>query len=304
MLTILIPAYNEEPNVIPMYNAVSKVVKTLKIPYEILFVDDGSKDKTVANILALRRKDKRVRLIEFQRNFGKSNALSAGFAHAKGDMIITMDADLQDDPKEIPRFVRALKKYDLVCGWKFIRKDPIGKTLPSKLFNRLTQIMTGVKVHDSNCCFKGYRMIVAKHLHLHGELHRYIPSLVHQKGFTIGELKVTHHPRRFGKSKYGGSRLFKGFFDLLTVTFLGKYTKRPLHLFGAVGSLMMAAGLLSGLWLVIGWFRGIGIGNRPLLTLTILLIILGVQFVSIGLLGEMLANSSEKKEYIIKRIVE
>ena len=304
MLSIVVPVYNEEENIIPFYTAVIRVLKKIKDNAEIVFVDDGSMDSTADKILKLREKDKNVKLVQFQRNFGKAAALSAGFEHSTGDLIITMDGDLQDDPEEIPRFIESIKKNDLVVGWKFHRKDPLTKTIPSKFFNFLVRIVTGVRVHDSNCGFKAYKREVVKNISVYGELHRYIPALVYWQGFSVGELKVTHHPRLHGKSKYGFSRLFKGFFDLLTVKFLSAYTKRPLHFFGPIGVVSFLFGFVAGLYLFWLWMMDIGIGNRPLVFLSVLLMVVGIQFVSLGLLGEMIASGSSKKEYVVKKVFE
>lgn len=301
-LSIVVPAYNEEKNVPLLYEKLKKVLDSIKKDYEIIFVDDGSKDNTASEIIKLNKKDKKVKLIQFQRNFGKAAALSAGFSEASGDIVFTMDADLQDDPEEIPKFIQKINQgYDMVSGWKFHRKDPITKTLPSKFFNWLTSITTGVKVHDSNCGFKAYRNEVIKNIDIYGELHRYIPSIAYWKGYKVGEVKVVHHARKFGKSKYGVERLMKGFFDLITVKFLTKYAKRPLHLFGLIGFLCFLLGFIGGIYLVVDWSKGIPIGNRPLLMLTVLLIVTGIQLISIGLLGEMITSSSKKEHYVIKK---
>ena len=208
-----------------------------------------------------------------------------------------MDGDMQDDPREIPRFLAKMDEgYDLVVGWKYRRKDPLTKTIPSKFFNFLTRLVTGVKVHDSNCGFKAFRSEAVKNLKVYGELHRFIPSLAYLQGFRVGEIKVEHHKRLHGKSKYGISRLFKGFFDLLTVQFLMKYGKRPMHFFGGIGMLCILAGLLIGIYLVALWLNGIKIGSRPLLILGVLLVIVGAQFFSMGYLGEMVARLGEEKK--------
>jgi glycosyltransferase involved in cell wall biosynthesis len=232
----------------------------------------------------------------------KAAALSAGFSEATGDIVFTMDADLQDDPEEIPNFINKINQgHDMVSGWKIRRKDPISKTIPSKFFNWLTSLTTGVKVHDSNCGFKAYKKEVVKNINIYGELHRYIPAIAYWKGYKVGEVKVVHHARKFGKSKYGVERLMKGFFDLITVKFLTRYAKRPLHLFGFLGVLCFLVGFITGIYLVAGWFNGIGIGNRPLLMLCVLFIVTGIQLISIGLLGEMINSSSRKDDYVVKK---
>jgi len=303
MISIIIPTYNEEKNIPLLYKSLNSVLG--KYNYEIIFVDDGSIDNTFNIIEDISQKDKKVKVISFQRNYGKSAALSAGFDNSKGDIIITLDADLQDDPKEIPRFVEKIKNgYDLVVGWKFKRKDPLTKIIPSKFFNFLTSVLTKVKIHDINCGFKAYRKGVVKNINVYGELHRYIPILAFWKGYKIGEIKIEHHPRKYGKSKYGTSRLFKGFIDLITVKFLTTYGRKPLHLFGLIGFLCFFFGIISGLYLTVVWFIEKGIGDRPLLMLAVLLVVLGVQFISLGLLGEMVIHDRKKKNYQIRSKLE
>lgn len=277
-----------------MYNTLS----ILEITYEIIFVDDGSTDGTFKEINAIG--DNRVRIVRLQRNYGKAAALSCGFNKSRGRIVITMDGDLQDDPKEIPRFLEKLEEFDMVSGWKSKRYDPVSKTLPSKFFNSLTRCVTGVKINDFNCGYKGYRSDVVKNISLYGEFHRYIPVLAHWKGYTVGEIKVEHHPRIHGKSKYGMERLFKGFLDLLTVTFLMLYKKRPLHMFGSIGLILGFVGILISGYLLLLWITGSRIGDRPLLMLGILLTVIGVQFVSMGLIGELITNSRNNDDYIIK----
>lgn len=301
-ISIVIPVYNEQDNIVLLYNGLKKVLSRLNKSYEIIFVDDGSRDSTLKRFEELNRKDKRVRVIAFERNFGKASALMAGFKESKGNIVFTMDGDLQDDAEEIPRFIAEINRgYDLVSGWKFRRYDPWAKTLPSKFFNWLTRIVTGVKVHDSNCGFKAYKSKVIQNLKIYGELHRYIPSLANWKGFKVGEIKVQHHPRKYGKSKYGVERLMKGFLDLVTIRFLAKYTRRPLHFFGPIGILSILLGIIAGAYIFWLWATKQGIGNRPLLFLAVLLIVVGVQFISLGLLGEMIASASNKEDYVIKK---
>ena len=297
-LSIVIPVCNEGENVEELYNQLNVVLSRLGKTSEIIFVDDGSIDDTFKKLKAI--KDSRVKIVRFQRNYGKSAALSCGFKKSKGNFVITLDGDLQDDPKEIPRFLEKLNEYDMVSGWKGKRRDPISKTIPSKFFNALTRYITGVKIHDFNCGFKGYRNYVVENVKLYGEFHRYIPALAHWKGYTVGEIEVEHHPRIHGKSKYGIERLFKGFLDLITVTFLTLYKKRPLHIFGGIGFLLIFSAIIINLDLLSLWIMGIKIGNRPLLMLGILLMVLGAQFVSLGLLGEMITNSRNNDDYIIK----
>lgn len=302
-VSFVIPLKNEVETIESLYKGIVENTSPLGLSFEIIFIDDGSTDGSFELIKRLGKEDSRVKGVRFRRNFGKSSALSAGFKLAKGSIVITMDADLQDDPTEIPRFIEMINKgYDVVSGWKKIRHDPPSKTLPSRFFNKLTSWLTGVKIHDFNCGFKAYRNEVVKSLDIYGELHRYIPALAYSKGFTVGELVVTHHPRRFGTSKYGWERLFKGFLDLFTVVFLTRFIKRPMHVFGSAGVLLFIVGFIINLYLVFYKFlTGALIGNRPLLTLGVLCMILGIQTLSIGLLGEMINNLThgQKEEYYI-----
>jgi len=301
--SVIVPLLNEEESLPELYQKLSDEISRLSEKYELIFIDDGSTDNSYNVLKSIRNKDDKVRIFQLQKNYGKSAALDLGFSEAEGDIVITIDADLQDDPCEIPKLVSKLNEgYDIVTGWKKNRKDPINKTIPSRIFNFVTSILTGIKIHDFNCGFKCFRKIVVKNIKVYGELHRYIPALAAFEGFKVDEVEVVHHHRKFGKSKYGASRFFYGFFDLITVMFVSKYTHRPLHLFGIVGFLFFTSGFGINLYLTIIWFQGHGIGNRPLLFLGILLIILGIQFISIGLLGEMIVNFSkiEKKSYRIR----
>lgn len=306
-VSIVIPVYNERESLNPLYAQLKPVLENLGKTYEIILVDDGSTDRSFSILEKLHGQDHNVKAIQLRRNFGKAAALSAGFACARGKIIITMDADLQDDPREIPNFIEKLDEgYDLVSGWRFKRQDPVSRTLPSKLFNSLTATLTGVKVHDFNCGFKAFRKEVIENLDLYGELHRYIPALAHWKGFKVGEIKVEHHPRAHGKSKYGVTRLFRGLTDLFTVMFLTKYMKKPLHLFGAVGVLLLLMGLVINIYLAILWFLGQGIGTRPLLLLGVLLMLVGFQIISTGLIGEMIVSTRDKGEkgYTVRKVLE
>ncbi len=276
--------------------------------YEIIFVDDGSTDGSARVLRELRHRDNRVKIVRFRRNYGKSAALSVGFKQARGEYIVTLDADLQDDPDEVPRLIQELKKgYDLVSGWKKKRHDPITKTIPSRFFNFVTSLMTGIRIHDFNSGLKAYRKEVVKEIKVYGELHRYIPVLAHWQGFSIGEIIVRHHPRKYGKTKFGFGRFWRGFLDLLTVLFTTRYFRRPLHLFGMWGLLFAIAGIVIDVWLVVEWFMGLtALSNRPLFIVGILFIIVGIQFVSIGLLGEMISKSGQAsaQEYSIREILE
>lgn len=308
-LSIVIPVYNEEENIQLLYQKLINDLSTVNLTYEVLFIDDGSTDSTFPTLKKIQTDDDRIRIIKFRKNFGKAAALNTAFRHIKGEIIITMDGDLQDDSMEIPKFLEKIEEgYDLVSGWKYPRNDPITKTAPSWFFNRLTCWMTGVYLHDFNCGFKAYTREVTNALNLYGELHRYTPVLANYYGFRVAEITVTHHPREFGKSKYGAKRIVKGFLDLITVKFLTSYVSRPLHVFGVPGLISFFAGFLIGLYLVIiRYLEGIALSERPLLLLAILLIILGLQFFSIGLLGEMITSRNERDDYpnhFIEKILE
>jgi glycosyltransferase involved in cell wall biosynthesis len=304
LLSFVIPSYNEEQSLRQLYEQIAANVELAGHTCEIIFIDDGSTDRTLQVLEALHQEDPRVKVIQFRRNFGKAAALMAGFAQAQGEVVFTMDADLQDDPVEIPRFLEKLEEgYDLVSGWKYPRLDPISKTAPSKLANFTIRMGSGLNLHDFNCGYKAMRTDVAKELKLYGELHRYVPVLAHWRGFRVTEIKVKHHPRQFGKSKYGLARLSRGLFDFITVVFLIRYTRRPLHFFGWMGLITLGLGLLIDGYLSILWIMGMAIGQRPLLTLGTLLIIVGAQFFSLGLMAEMLSYSilSREDEYTIRK---
>jgi glycosyltransferase involved in cell wall biosynthesis len=297
-LTIIIPINNEEDNIDLLYQKLKNTLSGLNLKYEIIIVDDGSTDSSYEKIFRLHDQDPAIRIIKFRKNFGKSTALNTAFRHVKGEIVITMDGDLQDDPEEIPRFISKIKEgYDLVSGWKYPRLDPITKTLPSKFFNKMTCFILGVDLHDFNCGFKAYKHVVVKNLQLYGEMHRYIPALAAWNGFKITEIKINHHPRHSGKSKYGFSRLIKGGLDLITVKFLTNYASRPLHVFGFPGLCSLVLGSVIGIYLsYLRFFEDAKIGDRPLLILSVLLIVLGLQFISIGLLGEMITYRNIREE--------
>ena len=307
-VSFVIPVFNEENSLEELHDKIVNQIKSLNENYDIIFVDDGSTDNSLEKLNKIALKDAHVKIIKLRKNFGKSIALDEGFRFAKGDIIFTMDADLQDDPKEISRFMSKLKEgYDLVTGWKQERKDPfLGKKLPSRLFNFMINLISSLNLHDHNCGFKVFRKNLAKRLSLYGDLHRFIPALAHSMGFRVTEIRVEHHARPYGKSKYGIRRFYRGFFDFMTIIFLTKYLKRPMHLFGWFGMLFFLTGFVICSYLSFLWFYGEPIGHRPLLVLGILLILVGCQFISTGLIAEMITYGSQRKveEDIVESIVD
>jgi glycosyltransferase involved in cell wall biosynthesis len=308
-ITVLIPVLDEAATVGELAARIAATLDGERRTFEIVFVDDGSRDGTSERILEARALDPRVKLVRLRRNFGKAAALTAGLDLSRGSLIVTMDGDLQDDPEEMPRLLQALEEgpYDLVSGWKRDRKDPLGKTLPSRLFNGVTRRLAQVDLHDFNCGFKVYRREVLEEVPVYGELHRYIPVLASRRGFRVGELAVRHHPRRSGVSKYGWDRLYKGLLDLLTVLFITKYTRRPLHLFGLFGLVSFSAGFVIDAWLAFLWaFRDESLSQRPLLFLGVLLMLAGLQVLTTGLLAEMTTHKTFRRtdSYSVKEIVD
>ena len=307
-VSVLVPVLDEAATVEELATRVAAVLDGLGKSFEIVFVDDGSRDGTPQKVKAARQEDPRIKLVWLRRNFGKAAALSAGFDVCRGRVIITMDGDLQDDPGEIPRFLEALdeRDLDLVSGWKRRRHDPASKRYPSKLFNWVTRRLAQVDLHDFNCGFKAYRREVLEQIAVYGELHRYIPVLASRRGFRIGEIEVEHHPRRHGVSKYGWDRLYKGLLDLITVLFITKYTRRPLHLFGMFGLAFLGTGFFINLYLAYLWWAGESLSRRPLLLLGVLLMVMGVQVLTTGLLGEMITfkNFRRRDSYSIKERLE
>ncbi len=307
-ISVLVPVLDEADTVAELARRVAAVLEELGRSFEIIFIDDGSRDGTGDQVRQVHGQDPRVRLVRLRRNFGKAAALSAGFEHSHGQILITMDGDLQDDPEEIPRLLAKLEDedLDLVSGWKKKRRDPLGKRLPSRLFNWVTSMIASVDLHDFNCGFKAYRREVLEEISVYGELHRYIPVLASRQGFTIGEIEVRHHPRRHGVSKYGWDRLYKGLLDLITVLFITRYTRRPLHLFGVIGLLFLGGGFAVNLYLAALWaFMDVHLSNRPLLFLGVLLMVIGIQMITTGLLGEMITFKSFKRRdsYSVREIV-
>jgi len=308
-ITVLVPVYDEAGSVAELAARTAAVLESLGRPFEIVFVDDGSRDGTADRVREARERDSRVRLVRLRRNFGKAAALTAGFDVARGALIVTIDGDLQDEPEEIPRMLELLESegYDLISGWKKERKDPLSKTLPSKLFNWATRRLAQVDLHDFNCGFKIYRREVLEQVPIYGELHRYIPVLASRRGFRVGELAVRHHPRRSGASKYGWDRFYKGLLDLLTVLFITKYTRRPLHLFGLIGLVSFGVGFTIDAWLAWLWaFRGESLSNRPLLFLGVLLMLAGLQVLTTGLLAEMMTHRTFQRSdsYSVREVLD
>jgi glycosyltransferase involved in cell wall biosynthesis len=297
-LSVVIPLFNEEGSLQPLSEELKTVLEALQRPYEIIFVDDGSTDGSFDTLQKLHDADPdHIRVTCFRRNFGKTAALSVGFRRARGQVVVTMDADLQDDPHEIPKLLHKVDEgFDLVAAWRERRQDPPSKTLPSRLFNAAVALLTGLKLHDFNCGFKAYRVQVVRELKLYGDLHRFIPVLASWQGFRVGEVSVMHRPRRFGQSKYGWQRYARGFFDFLVVLFLTHYLRRPLQLFGTLGLVCLLIGFVIGLYLTYLRFFGPGIGWRPALFFDVMAIVVGVQLISIGLLGEMLRNFGYRSE--------
>lgn len=291
-LSIVIPTYNEVENVGRLYNELVPALKKLKHAYEIIYVDDGSSDGTRQKLRELNTKDKDVKVLFHRRNFGQTAAMDTGFKYAHGDVIITLDADLQNDPADIPKLLAKMNEgYDVVSGWRKNRKDPISKKLFSKFAGFMRRSLTREKIHDSGCTLKAYRKECFQGLDLYGEMHRYIPAILTWRGYRVGEVVVNHRPRQFGKTKYGFRRLFRGFLDLLVVKFWMQYSSRPIHLFGGLGLWCFGLGFLSGLYLLFRkFFYNEAIANRPLLMLVVLLLILGVQFFGMGVMTDALTK--------------
>lgn len=306
-LSFVVPVRNEEESVAKLASEISSVCKKIRKDFEIIFIDDGSTDSTFNQVKKLAKATKNIHVYRLRGWFGKSTALTVGFNQAKGDIVFTMDGDLQDNPAEIPNFLKKMGEgYDLVSGWKKTRHDPISKTLPSKIINFAVRILTGLKLHDINCGFKAYRSEVVKDLNIYGDLYRFIPVLADRKRFRIAEIAVNHRARKFGKSKYGWKRFFVGFLDLLTVFFLARYLRRPGHFFGTTGAVLLGSGAVIGLYITYLRVTTGSIQFRyPLLFLGVLLIILGIQLIMTGLLADMILFYSERETHsdlIVDRI--
>ncbi len=285
-VSVVVPVYNEAESLEDLFRQIAGALSGES--FEVVFVDDGSTDSSRLVMQRLAAENPNILLVKFDRNFGKSAALAAGFHESSGEIVITMDADLQDDPAEIPRFLERIDGgVDLVSGWKVQRHDPWTKTAPSRLFNAVTAWTTGIHLHDFNCGFKAYRRGLVDRLALYGELHRFIPALAYWKGFRVDELPVNHRPRKFGRSKFGARRFLSGMLDLMTVLFLTRFNRTPLHLFGSIGLVLFSAGLVINLYLTMLRLEGESIGTRPLLMLGVLLMMMGLQFFGIGLLADL-----------------
>ena len=296
MISVVVPLLNEERSLETLYAEIAAALESEGYSFEVVFVDDGSVDGSMSVLTQLHDEMANVVVVHLRRNFGKAAALQAGFLHARGNVIVTIDADLQDDAAEIPNLLAKLDEgVDLVSGWKTRRNDPVFRRLFSRIFNWATAVVSGVQLHDVNCGLKAYRAEVLQGIRLYGELHRFIPILAAYSGFRVAEIPVNHRARQHGRSRYGPERYLRGFFDLMSVTFMGRYRHRPLHLFGGVGVLMGALGFVILTYLTVIWLLGEGIGHRPLLTLGVLLVVVGIQFVSLGLLSELITSQHEER---------
>jgi glycosyltransferase involved in cell wall biosynthesis len=296
VISVVVPVRNEERSVALLADELESALQPLGLPWETVFVDDGSTDGTYAALTRLHAAREDVRVVRLRRNFGKAAALAAGFAQANGEVIVTIDGDLQDDPAEIPHLLAKLEEgFDLVSGWKARRRDSFRRRILSRVFNTVTRWISGVHLHDMNCGLKAYRAEVVRGLRLYGELHRFIPVLAHHRGFRIAELPVNHRPREHGRSRYGLERYLRGFLDLLTVSFIGRYRHRPLHLFGGLGLTLSLAGIGILLYLTVDKFLGHAIGQRPLLILGVLLVVVGLQVFSLGLITELITSHHEER---------
>ena len=296
MISIVIPVHNEEQTLALLYDELQATLEPLGEQWETVFVDDGSTDGSLAALTRLHAGAANVKVVRLRRNFGKAAALAAGFAQAQGEFVVTIDADLQDDPAEIPRLLAKLEEgFDLVSGWKTRRRDSLRRRVLSRVFNWMAWRLSGLRLHDLNCGLKAYRAEVLRGLRLYGELHRFVPVLAYYRGYRVGELPVNHRARRYGRSRYGVERYLRGFFDLLTVSFIGRYRSRPLHLFGGLGLLLGGVGLGVLVYLTALKASGHAIGQRPLLLLGVLLVVVGLQLFSLGLIAEMITSQHEER---------
>ena len=309
-LSVVVPTYNEEGNVAPLHDELTEVLGRVGADYEIIVVDDGSRDGTFEKLKELHARDPRVKVVKLKKNFGQSAAMAAGFERASGEAVITIDADLQNDPRDIASLLDNLNSgYDVVCGWRHDRKDPLLKRGFSRFANWLRRRWTGESIHDSGCSLRAYRRSCLNDLELYGEMHRYIPALLSWKGYSVGEIKVSHRPRIHGRTKYGFQRLAKGFLDLLLVTFWRRFSLRPVHVFGGLGLVFAAVGLILGVYLVVERVAfGVALADRPLLLLAVLLMIIGVQFVVFGVLADIMIrvyySQGDRRNYIVEQVIE
>jgi dolichol-phosphate mannosyltransferase len=302
VISVVVPVHDEERTIALLYEELQAALEPLDQPWETVFVDDGSTDGSFSALTRLHNARDNVRVVRLRRNFGKAAALAAGFANAQGEIVVTIDADLQDDPAEIPRLLAKLDEgFDLVSGWKTHRRDPLSRRVPSRIFNWVTGRVSGLRLHDLNCGLKAYRADVLQGLRLYGELHRFIPVLAYYRGYRIAELPVNHRPREHGRSRYGVERYVRGFLDLLTVSFIGRYRHRPLHLFGGLGLILGFLGFIVLAYLTALKLDGHAIGQRPLLILGVLLVVVGLQFFSLGLISELITSQHEELAAIRER---
>jgi glycosyltransferase involved in cell wall biosynthesis len=296
VISVVVPVRDEERTIDPLHDELAAALAGRGEPWEVVFVDDGSRDGTHAALVRLHDEADNVKVVRLRRNAGKAAALDAGFREAEGDVVVTIDGDLQDDPAEIPRLLAKLDEgFDLVTGWKAKRSDPVTRRVLSRIFNTVTGWVSGVRLHDMNCGLKAFRAEVARELDLYGELHRFIPVLAHELGFRVTELAVNHRPREHGRSRYGMERYVRGFLDLLTVSFMARYRHRPLHLFGGLGLLLSGVGAAILVYLSVVKLSGEAIGHRPLLLLGVLLVVVGIQFLSLGLLSELVTSQHRER---------
>jgi len=309
-ISVVIPVFNEEENIKLLYPKLKHVLDNLGKNYEIIFIDDGSTDKTSALLRRVCEKDRKIKVVVFRRNFGQTAAISAGFDYAKGEVIITLDADLQNDPEDIPQLISKIEKgFDVVSGWRAERKDSfLSRRVPSYISNWFASLLTGVKLHDYGCTLKAYRKEITKNIKLYGEMHRFVPALASWVGASICEVKVRHHPRKYGKSSYNFSRINRGFLDLLTVKFLLSFATSPIQIFGKFGLISIFSGFICGIILVVmKVVSGVDMTGNPFLYLSILFLLIGGQFISIGLLGEIISRtyheSQNKSIYFVKEIL-
>ena len=305
-LSVVIPVYNEEESLPGLFESLESVMKSLGGDYEYVFVDDGSVDGSLGVLRELHQRSPRVKVISFRRNYGKSAALAVGFKEARGNRVVTMDADLQDDPAEIPALLKKLEEgVDLVSGWKQSRQDPWTKTLPSKIFNAVTSFVSGLRLHDFNCGLKAYRGEVVRSISIYGELHRFIPVLASWEGYRVDEIRVRHFKRKFGKSKYGSRRFLNGFFDLITVMFVTRRALNPLHLFGRIAIVLFLVGVAPQVYFLVKWLAGSGLHVRPIMLAGFVMIIVSLQVASMGLIAELISARSARdpnyafKEYLV-----